>query len=159
MKKIFVAICFCCYVSNLHAQETESETLMPQAVIQKPVCDDAAFKQKVMATIENYFDKQELMTSIANRKKMLKLKGLHDFENVDVSTFQPEQNYVVSKALIELKINKRLKDDDILLCRQRGKVSMPVYVVAYQENGRYRVHLVNLDDHVTDYEKISFIYP
>ena len=160
LKKILFAILLCGHICCARA-ETLSEP-MPEAqpsAIQIPVCEDAAFKQKVMSTVESYFDEKPISSTMDHRQRMLKLKGLHGFETLKVSAFEPQQNYLVAKALVELKINKHLTDKDIVLCRQTGDVKAPVYLVAYPEDNHFRVHLINLDDNVTDYEKIFFLYP
>ena len=129
------------------------------SIVQRPKCDDKAFVDKVMETIESYQAQIEAKSAKQMRQKFLRTKQIKGFEEVSATDFDPKTDYDTANALIMVKINKQIEEKDIVLCKQTGKIKKPVYVLAYPYFDNYKGHIINLDPAIRDYEQISFIYP
>lgn len=164
MKTYFAVLILCLLPLQLWGAETsfktDSSTELGQiSDIQAPKCSDLAFYEKIMDTAIRYYENEKVSSSIAKRRKALKLSNIKAFESVSTRNFLPTQDYNTANALIMIKINKQVREDDIILCRQKEDVKTPVYVIAYPYMDNYQVHILNLAQKNSDYEQVSFIYP
>jgi len=136
-----------------------NEELGKIEIIQKPKCEDAHFLAKVLEAVDSYFKEKPALSTIAKRKKLLKTKNIKQFENVDAASFKPEDDFLTANALIEIKINQNVENEDIVLCRQQDQIKKPIYIISYPYMDNFKSHIINLDDGKTDYKKLFFIYP
>ena len=124
-----------------------------------PNCNTLQLFEKVVQTAKKYISELNSDSIINKRKAALLISNLKNFEQVNTQDIEPETNYEIANALITIKVNKHLKNDDITLCKQTGKIKDPLYLIIYPYMDNYMVHIINLDNHSVDYEKISFTYP
>ncbi|MBR2299270.1 MAG: hypothetical protein IJ870_01690 [Alphaproteobacteria bacterium] len=127
--------------------------------IQRPRCSDKAFEKKIQEAVQAYFQTKPSDSTVAKRRKVLKLKKLHDFEEVLAKVFTPDMDYRTANALIKIKINEHVKEDEIVLCKQGAQKGKAIYVIAYPYLDNFKVHIINLDEQNTDDDAVSFIYP
>ena len=73
--------------------------------------------------------------------------------------FMPEQDLNTANALVMIKINDKIAENDIMLCRQNRNVAQPVYLIIYPYADNYRVYVINLDKNSSDYRDVTFIFP
>lgn len=136
-----------------------SENLGHIESIHAPQCEDQAFYRRIMSEATAYYETKKVYSAMARRQKALKLSNIKGFENILVKDFLPEDDYNTANALIMIKINKQVNEEDIILCRQKNEAKLPVYVVSYPYMDNYQVHILNLAQNAPSYEEISFIYP
>ena len=164
LKKYIAAFIFCLLPFRLFGADTDFETDSSQelgqiSTVQAPKCSDQAFYQKIMEAINKYYETEQISSSMGKRKKALKLANIKAFEPVSAQNFSPDTDFHTANALIMIKINKNVNEDDIILCRQTGEIQKPVYVISYPFMDNYQVHVINLTQNALDYEQVSFIYP
>ena len=127
--------------------------------INTPKCDTPELFEKVMQRIKAYTSSLQSNSIINKRRNTLLVTNIEGFEEISVENFDPETDYHTANALITIKVNMHYKNKDITLCRQTGKNTHPLYLIMYPYLDNYKVHIINLDMHSDDHEKISFIYP
>lgn len=138
----------------------ESEQLGQLKDITPPACSSPELYAKIRERILAYTDTITAKSTLAKRQKALILANLGGFSNVSVENFKPETDYNAANALIMIKINEKIPEDDIILCRQnQATKGTPMYVVVYPYADNYRGYIINLDKNSIDYKDISFIYP
>ncbi|MBQ8870223.1 MAG: hypothetical protein IJ019_02465 [Alphaproteobacteria bacterium] len=149
------------YIGNSSAQSVKNEKteLNQNSYVAVPKCNDANLYEKVLQRVKQYSDISIADSTIVKRQKALMLKNIESFENVDVKSFNPETDFNTADALISLKINKQLTNDDIILCKQAKNIKKPLYIILYPQDRSYVGHIINLEQYSADYEKISFTYP
>ncbi len=160
MKKFWVIVLISAFSCTSWAQE---ETAFPQNEqifeFSKPKCTDKAFEARAFETIQSYLKQKPEAFSINKRMKALKLKGIKGFEEVSPINFGPKEDYNTANALMMVKINKKIEQEDILLCKQTGTAKNPIYILAHPYFDNIKAYVINLDRNSTNYEDISFIYP
>ena len=128
--------------------------------ITPPACSSPELYAKIRERILAYTDTITAKSTLAKRQKALILANLGSFSNVSVENFKPETDYNTANALIMIKINEKIPEKDIILCRQNQATrGTPLYVVLYPYADNYRGYIINLDKNSIDYKDISFIYP
>lgn len=138
----------------------ESEQLGQLKDITPPACSSPELYAKIRERILAYTDTITAKSTLAKRQKALILANLGSFSNVSVENFKPETDYNTANALIMIKINEKIPEKDIILCRQNQATrGTPLYVVVYPYADNYRGYIINLDKNSIDYKDISFIYP
>lgn len=138
----------------------ESEQLGQLKDITPPACSSPELYAKIRERILAYTDTITAKSTLAKRQKALILANLGGFSNVSVENFKPETDYNTANALIMIKINEKIPEDDIILCRQnQATKGTPMYVVVYPYADNYQGYIINLDKNSIDYKDISFIYP
>ena len=138
----------------------EDEQLGQLKDITPPECSSPELYAKIRERILAYTDNVTAQSTLAKRQKALILANLGGFSNVSVENFKPETDYNAANALVMIKINEKIPEKDIILCRQNQKTKgSPLYVVLYPYADNYRGYIINLDKNSIDYKDISFIYP
>lgn len=138
----------------------ESEQLGQLKDITPPACSSPELYAKIRERILAYTDTLTAQSTLAKRQKALILANLGGFSNVSVENFKPETDYNAANALIMIKINEKIPEKNIILCRQNQATrGTPLYVVLYPYADNYRGYIINLDKNSIDYKDISFIYP
>lgn len=127
--------------------------------ITPPQCSSPQLLAKVRERIFQHMDALTAKSTLAKREKALILANLGEFSEVSVENFNPETDYNTANALIMLKINEKIPESDILLCRQNKAADRPIYLVIYPYADNYQGYIINLDKNSIDYKDISFIYP
>ena len=158
---LFALFFVCAFEANAQSDPftTQKEELGQVETIRKPECSDKDFERKIRETVNNFFEKSQADSTMAKREKVLKLKKLHDFQAVSAIGFMPETDYATANALISIKINERIKEEDIILCKQDVKKGKAIYVIAHPYLDNFKGYIINLDEKNSDYDALSFIYP
>ena len=138
---------------------SDTEQLGHIRSIEKPKCSDEDFQAKVINAAKTYMEKANINSTISKRKKTLKLAGFKSFTPVSVKGFTPDDDYHTANALITIKINERVAEEDIILCKQSNVDKNPVYVLVFPYLNNFKGYVINLDEKNPDYDAISFIYP
>ena len=163
MKKNWLSVFFVLFALPVFAQDdafvSDGEQLGQIHVLKKPKCSDKDFQNKIIETAEAFFKKNEVQSTMTHRQKVLKLKGLNNFIDEQAEGFLPEKDYNTANALITVKINEHVKNDDIVLCKQTEQKGKAIYVLAYPYLDNFRGHILNLDNTNSNYDAVSFIYP
>ncbi len=141
--------------------EFYNQTEQPEAIreLTHPDCSSPQLYAKIRERILQYTAAINAKTTLTKRRKALILANLGDFSEVSVENFAPETNYNTANALIMIKINEKIPERDIILCRQNQPSGIPIYVVLYPYADNYIGYIINLDSNSLDYKDISFTYP
>lgn len=137
----------------------EDEQLGQISDITPPECSSPQLFAKVRERIFQYMDGLTAKSTLAKREKALILANLGNFSEVSVEDFIPKTDYDTANALIMIKINEKIPEKDILLCKQNKSAGEPLYLVIYPYADNYQGYIINLDKNSMDYKDISFIYP
>ena len=137
--------------------ENPDEALGKAELITMPKCDNAKLYDKVRTIVKDFLDSEHATSSIAKRRNALKNANITGLEAVEVSGFSAETDYNTANALITLKINEKVRAEDIRLCRQTGKGNLYVILYPYQDN--VKGHIINLNPFDRENQGVSFIYP
>ena len=112
-----------------------------------------------MQEVEKYIGKINADTTLSKRSKALISANIDGFHQVAAQNFLPEQDLNTANALVMIKINEKIDENDILLCRQNRDIPRPVYLIIYPYADNYRVYVINLDQSSSDYRDVTFIFP
>lgn len=140
-------------------QFIDSHQTLDITSFERPKCTASEFQTKALDVMKTYLENMPALSSISQRNKKLKIASLNDFEEVNISDFNVEDNYLTANALLMIKINKKVEEKDILLCKQVNIKKDPVYIIVYPYMDNFKANIINLDENQTDFEAISFIYP
>lgn len=135
-----------------------SDELVNIQEIVRPNCDTPQLYNKILETIKSYMQSKENSSILVKRKHTLTWARLQDFDEVSATDFSPNDDANTANTLIMLKINQKIKNDDILICKQKNAAILPIYVIVVPYLDNFKGYIINLDSHVTSNE-ISFIYP
>ena len=130
--------------SNLAQISAENAFISDTPAVSKPSCGDKKLTDKVLVRIAQYYKKNPQRSIMDLRHQNLLLKNLESFEKVDLTRFSPQENYAVSDKLIEYKINRGIKEEDMQLCRSQNENK--IYLLIYPENNFYTVEILNFAD-------------
>jgi hypothetical protein len=125
----------------------------------RPTCDTPQLREKILATVEDYLQTQASATIVHKRHNALLLRDLQAFEEIPAAGFSPDTDVTTANALITLRINRKIRSEEILLCRQSNAQKRPVYVVLYPFAGRFSGYIINLEKNVSDFDRVTFEYP
>ena len=125
----------------------EAEPLAKSAVkvSPKPLCNDKKLTDKVRKTLVSYIDDGALKVADKRRNKLI-VKNLDNFEHLAIDNDKSKMPRVVAAKLIELKINKHIGDENIMICKTTNQaLRTNVYLFIYDDvdNGVV-VDVVNL---------------
>ena len=137
--------------------ENPEDELKVKTQANVPSCADSDLLEKVQDEIKTFQNKQPTNSSLEKRRKALIRANIKGFESVDATNFVPETDYNVANALIMLKINDKIKAEDITLCRQTGQGNL--YLIMYPFQDKIKTHIINLDVMDNTNQGLSFIYP
>lgn len=127
--------------------------------ITRPNCDSPLFKDKVLHVITDILNEQQDYSTMALRQKKLLLAHLSEFEEAPAVGFSAKEDENVADILIMLKINQKISEKDILICRQSFATEKPIYIILYPYIDNYKGLLVNLNRYKPNSGELSFIYP
>lgn len=137
----------------------EDEGLGKVKLPEKPECSSPELYAKVMQKVTEYLNSINAQSTLAKRNKALISANLDGFHQVSVKNFTPEQDLKTANALVMIKINDKIAENDIMICRQNRDIPRPVYLIVYPYADNYRVYIINLDKNSSDYRDITLIFP
>lgn len=138
-----------------HADEDLGKVKLPE----KPECSSPELYAKVMQKVKEFAVTLRADTTLTKRNKALISANIDGFHQVEAQNFMPEQDLNTANALVMIKINDKIAENDIMLCRQNRNVAQPVYLIIYPYADNYRVYVINLDKNSSDYRDVTFIFP
>ena len=138
-----------------HKDEDLGKVKLPE----KPVCESATLYANTMQEVEKYIGTINADTTLSKRSIALISADIDGFQQVAAQNFLPEQDLNTANALVMIKINEKIDENDILLCRQNRDIPRPVYLIIYPYADNYRVYVINLDQSSSDYRDVTFIFP
>lgn len=144
-------------VEDNPAFENPDEALGKAEEITMPSCDDAKLYQKILSEVRAFLTDDGEISVMTKRRNALIGANITGFEEVPATNFLPETDNNTANALITLKINQKVKGEDIRLCRQTGEGNLYVILYPYQDN--VKGHIINLNRYDITNEGVSFIYP
>lgn len=163
MKKICLCLLLSILTFPVYAEDrdfvADTEQLGNIHSIERPSCSDKDFQDKVIDAAKAYMENASISSTVSKRKKILKLASLRSFVSVSPKGFMPNDDYHTANALITIKINEHISEDDIILCKQSEVNKTPVYVIAFPYLNNFKGYIINLDEKNPEYDAISFIYP
>ena len=144
-------------VEDNPAFENPDEALGKAEEITMPPCDDAKLYQKILSEVRAFLKGDGETSVMTKRRNALIGANIEGFEEVPATNFLPETDNNTANALITIKINQKVKAEDIRLCHQTGKGNLYVILYPYQDN--VKGHIINLNRYDITNEGVSFIYP
>lgn len=125
-----------------------------------PVCADASLiEQARLAIKKNQSGKVQTADIYDRRSRILALKNLHAFEELEVEGFSPRRNYTVADRLITLKINQHLNDADFRLCVSSNPLQKnQVYLLIYPQGQDIVAEVLNYKSSGRSSERLTFSY-
>lgn len=115
----------------------------PKAIV-LPGCDNEQMIEKVIAKVDAYNQEHPASSIMNKRNQALMLKNLRHFAEVDVADFTSKQNYNVANQILMTKINRRLDDKDLRLCKNTGKgKASEIYLLIYPWWDNVYVSIIN----------------
>ncbi len=106
-----------------------------------PSCGDSRMLNEVAALVREYQQAHPAASIVSRRKQALLLKNLKWFEEVPVADFDNASNYEVARELIMTKINYKIDESEMRLCR--GNRGTDIYLLMYPEGTGTRVQILN----------------
>ncbi len=106
-----------------------------------PFCDDSRMLNEVATLIREYQQAHPAASIVSRRKQMLLLKNLKWFEEIPVADFDNTSNYEVARELVMTKINYKINESKMRLCR--GNRGSDIYLLMYPEGTGARVQILN----------------
>lgn len=95
----------------------------------------------VAEKVKEYQDENPASSVISRRKQALIVKNLKEFEEIPAAEFDNASNYEVARELVMTKINYRIAEDNLRLCR--GGAVSGIYLLMYPEGSGTRVQILN----------------
>lgn len=115
----------------------------PKAII-LPGCDNEQMIEKVIAKVDAYNQEHPATSIMKKRNQALMLKNLRHFAEIDAADFTSKQNYNVANQILMTKINRRLDDKDLRLCKNTGKgKASEIYLLIYPWWDNVYVSIIN----------------
>lgn len=145
--------------SNAKVFDNQTENLGSVKELTPPECSSTELYDKVMNIVNDYSQKVKAETILAKRKQALLPASISGFHKVPTQGFNTTTDFNTANALLMIKINEKVLEDDILICEQNGKHNTPLFLIIYPYSDNYKVYVINLDRWSDDYKDISFIYP
>lgn len=145
--------------SNAESFMDGNETLGNVKDLTPPECSSPELYSKAMKAINGYAKNLKAETTLAKRDKALLAANVTGFHKVTTQGFNTETDFNTANALLMIKINEKVLEDDILICQQNGKHELPLFLIIYPYVDNYKAYVINLDRFSDDYKAVSFIYP
>lgn len=171
-----LALTFSCYAEDEIAEPKEDMMATEQTsgsepyqvitrkiereVVPLPECNDGKLIAATREYIEAFFQKSENKNILFRRRRYFILNSLDKFEKENIANYKTEETRPVSDAVIDLKMNKNVLEENMLLCKNqsKNKFSANIYILVHPIAKGYKVILLNLDDRDYIGEETSFTY-
>ena len=163
MLKYFLILVAVCLPFSLQAQTEASDInvviFAPKAedkpaAAMLPSCNQASMLAAVAAEIGEYQQAHPANSIISRRKQALMIKNLKDFEEIPVANFDNSANYEVARELVMTKVNYRISEENLRLCRGNSDI----YLLIYPEGHGFRVQILNFIPAAASGNEFSIFY-
>ncbi len=163
MLKYFLILAAMCLPFSLQAQTEASDInvviLAPKAEDKPaaaglPSCNQASMLAAVAAEIGEYQQAHPANSIVSRRKQALMIKNLKDFEEIPVANFDNSANYEVARELVMTKVNYRISEENMRLCRGNSDI----YLLIYPEGHGFRVQILNFIPAAANGNEFSIFY-
>lgn len=155
LKIRYFCLVLCCCLSITGSALAETSDSSPE----RPQCSSPALYQKAMQAVADYTATLPAASTLAKRRKALISVNIEGFSDVPTEGFSVENDFNTANALITIKINKKIAEKEIVICRQNTQKKQPLYLLLFPENEHFRGYILNLDEYSNNIEDISFVYP
>ncbi len=108
----------------------------------------------VAAEIGEYQQAHPANSIVSRRKQALMIKNLKDFEEIPVANFDNSANYEVARELVMTKVNYRISEENMRLCRGNSDI----YLLIYPEGHGFRVQILNFIPAAANGNEFSIFY-
>lgn len=123
------------------------------------LCSSPQLLAKTIETIGQYTAQNGAENTLAKRQKALLTSNLKSLHRVNAADFSPKTDFNTANALIMIKINEKIPENDIVICQQDGKHNPPLFLIGYPLDKQYRFYIINLNKNNDNYKEFSFIFP
>ncbi len=163
MLKYFLILAAMCLPFSLQAQTEASDInvviFAPKAEDKPaaaglPSCNQASMLAAVAAEIGEYQQAHPANSIVSRRKQALMIKNLKDFEEIPVANFDNSANYEVARELVMTKVNYRISEENMRLCRGNSDI----YLLIYPEGHGFRVQILNFIPAAANGNEFSIFY-
>ncbi len=163
MLKYFLILAAVCLPFSLQAQTEASDInvviFAPKAEDKPaaaglPSCNQASMLAAVAAEIGEYQQAHPANSIVSRRKQALMIKNLKDFEEIPVANFDNSANYEVARELVMTKVNYRISEENMRLCRGNSDI----YLLIYPEGHGFRVQILNFIPAAANGNEFSIFY-
>lgn len=122
-----------------------------------PDCKDAVLLGAVKDFVAGFYAGNADKNAAFRRRCHFITHNLAEFSRENIANYKTEAARPVSDIIIDLKVNKNILEENMLLCKNQSPYKDPgnVYILVYPEEDGYRVHLINLG---AQGEDVSFFY-
>lgn len=122
-----------------------------------PDCKDAVLLGAVKDFVAGFYAGNADKNAAFRRRRHFIIHNLAEFSRENIANYKTEAARPVSDIIIDLKVNKNILEENMLLCKNQSPYKDPgnVYILVYPEEDGYRVHLINLG---AQGEDVSFFY-
>ena len=163
MLKYFLILAAVCLPFSLQAQTEDSAIKVvifapkaedKPAAAGLPSCNQASMLAAVAAEIGEYQQAHPANSIVSRRKQALMIKNLKDFEEIPVANFDNSANYEVARELVMTKVNYRISEENMRLCRGNSDI----YLLIYPEGHGFRVQILNFIPAAANGNEFSIFY-
>lgn len=138
-------------VAVIEAEESENAIGKAEDI---PDCNDekliARLQQELLPLLDKGGD-----TIREKRKVDLTLKNIRNFTQLETANIDSDKDTIAADRIIELKVNQKLRNNDIKVCKADSKViGLPIYVVMYYEQNILQAEVLNF----TNKENPKFVF-
>ena len=123
------------------------------------LCSSPQLLAKTIEVIGQYTAQTGTANTLAKRQKALLTSNLKSLHRVNAADFSPKTDFNTANALIMIKINEKIPENDIVICQQDGKHNPPLFLIGYPLDKQYRFYIINLNKNNDNYKEFSFIFP
>ena len=122
-----------------------------------PDCKDAVLLGAVKDFVAGFYAGNADKNAAFRRRRHFITHNLAEFSRENIANYNTVASRPVSDIIIDLKVNKNILEENMLLCKNQSPYKDPgnVYILVYPEEDGYRVHLINLG---AQGEDVSFFY-
>ena len=162
---IIVAFCVTafsatCAVPNTEEEEQPAEVFthkVEKKLVLLPDCKDNRLIGEVKDFVVSFFADNTDKNAAFRRRRHFITHNMEEFSRENIANYKTDATRPVSDIIIDLQVNKRILEENMLLCKNQSPYKVPgnVYMLVHPEEDGYRVHLINLD---AKGEDTSFFY-
>ncbi len=142
---------FLAFLLMLSCPVRAQENISPSSRL--PRCDAPALMEALNAKVAEYYAGQPAENITTRRRQALILKNMEKFEEIDITSFQPSDNYQVANLIMMKKMNLGLVEADMRICKNEAdSILSEVYLLIYPDNGMARASLINFTNNSANRE-------
>ena len=111
-----------------------------------PTCDNQYLLHNVTAAVDQYNQQNPPANLYEKKQQLLLLKDFKGFSEVAADNFTSEENFNVSSKLVSLKINNKLINEDIRVCKSTSQgPAKDLFLIIYPKDYEILIDLVNFN--------------